>query len=135
MSTDLLSIEPRWVTLRTTVDEGLPVVVLVDEAVGATAPYELFTTQVAVAVQLAETPDGQPAAADQPSLRQLEQRLVDAGVGEARLVAVLTLEGTREWVFYARSSAWAQPFADSRISVQVSSDPTWHGLAELRGQV
>jgi hypothetical protein len=84
-------------------------------------------------VQLAPTPDGLPGEDELDSLRAMEQAIVDAGAGAARLVAVMTLEGVREWMLYARSVDWATPFADAGLSVVVGEDPTWHGLMELSG--
>ena len=133
--TGLLAVPPQWVTLRTETDEGKPIVVLVDRAIATTAPYEVFTLQVGVAVPLGDTADGLPAEADKPGLKELEQHLVDAAAGEARLVAVMTLEGVREWMLYARTTAWAQPFLEAGISVQVGEDPTYQGLRELSGGV
>ena len=131
--TGLLAVPAQWVTLRTETEEGKPVVVLVDQAIVTTAPYEVFTMQVAVAVSLGETADGLPAEADKAGLTQLEQHLVDAAAGEARLVAVMTLEGVREWMLYARTTEWALPFVEAGISVQVGEDPTFAGLRELAG--
>ena len=127
----LLDVPADWVTLRAQTEQGLPIVVLVDRGVVQTAPHEVFTLQVAVAVQLGQTRDGQPAETDKDNLRRLEQQLVDAAAGEARLVAVMTLEGVREWVLYARTTAWAQPFLEAGISVMVGEDPTYAGLREL----
>ena len=132
-STGLLDVEPDWVTLRADTGAGRHVVVLVDRAVASTAPYEVFTLQVAVAVSLGETHDGLPAETDKPGLRQLEQHLVDAAAGEARLVAVMSHDGVREWVLYARTTAWAAPFLEAGISVLVGEDPTYQGLLELAG--
>lgn len=130
---DLLAVPSDWVTLRATTEEGKPIVVLLDRAVATTAPYPAFTWQVAVAVPLSETDDGQPSVEEQPSLRDLEQQLVDGAAAEARLVAVMTLEGLREWMFYARTTDWALPFVQAGISVQAGEDPTYHGLLELAG--
>lgn len=129
----LLDVAPDWVTLRAKTDDGKPIVVLLDRAIATTAPYEDFTQQVAVAVQLSDTPDGQPSDDDQPRLREMEQHLVDAAAGEARLVAVMTLEGLREWMLYARSTAWALPFVEAGVSVQAGDDPGFVGLLELAG--
>ena len=131
----LLEVPPDWVTLRAQTEAGLPIVVLVDRAVATTAPYDVFTLQVGVAVPLGETQDGQPAESDLENLRTLEQALVDAAAGEARLVAVMTLEGVREWLLYARTTAWAQPFVEAGISVQAGEDPEFRGLLELSGAV
>ncbi len=133
VSTGLLKVEPDWVTLRAETDERQPIVVLVDRAVASTAPYEVFTLQVAVAVPLGETSDGLPAETEKANLRALEQQLVDAAAGEARLVAVMTLEGIREWMFYARTTAWAAPFLEAGISVTTGEDPEFRGLKELAG--
>ena len=132
-TTGLLAVPPDWVTLRTATEDGHPIVVLVDRAVATTAPYQEFPTQVAVAVQLGETPDGLPAQDDLASLKALEQAVVDAAAGEGRLVAVMTLEGVREWMLYARSTDWSMRFADAGLSVVVREDPTWQGLKELSG--
>ncbi|MCU1587450.1 MAG: hypothetical protein JWN31_943 [Frankiales bacterium] len=129
----LLDVAADWVTLRAETDDGKPILVLLDRAIATTAPYEEFTQQVAVAVPLSETADGQPSKDDQPRLRELEQQLVDAAVGEARLVAVMTLEGLREWMLYARSTAWALPFVEAGVSVQAGEDPGFVGLLELAG--
>jgi hypothetical protein len=133
MTADLLSLPPDWVTLRAETDEGLPIVVLVDRAIATTAPYAGYPVQVAVAVALGQTDDGLPAEPDKDRLRTLEQALVDAAAGEARLVAVMTLEGVREWMLYARSTAWAEPFVAAGISVQAAEDPGYQGLFELAG--
>ncbi|MCW2598605.1 MAG: hypothetical protein JWM02_434 [Frankiales bacterium] len=132
-STGLWDVPPDWVTLRAVTEDGLPIVVLIDRAVATTAPYQEFTRQVGVAVQLDKTPDGLPAEADLAGLKALEQTLVDAAAGEARLVAVMTLEGVREWVLYARSTDWTTAFVDAGLSVVVGEDPTWQGLTELSG--
>jgi hypothetical protein len=129
----LLDVAPDWVTVRAETDGGQPIVVLLDRAIATTAPYEEFTQQVAVAAPYGETADGQPAADDLERLRELEQHLVDAAAGEARLVAVMTLEGLREWMLYARSTAWALPFVESGLSVQAGDDPGFIGLLELAG--
>ncbi|MCU1596032.1 MAG: hypothetical protein JWO12_3424 [Frankiales bacterium] len=134
-STDLLALAPDWVTLRSATEDGSPIVVLVDRAVASAAPFADFPLQYGVAVQYGDTPDGLPTDTELPSLRALEQRLVDAAAGQARLVAVMTLEGVREWVLYAKSTEWALPFVDAGLSVVSGEDPTWHGLRELSGGV
>ena len=131
--TNLLEVPPEWVTLRAKTPEGQPVVVLVDRAIATTVPYEVFTLQVAIAVQLGETGDGLPAETDKANLRTLEQGMVDLAAGEARLVAVMTLEGVREWVFYARTTEWCKPFVEAGLSVRYVEDPTFSGLLELAG--
>ncbi|MCW2708705.1 MAG: hypothetical protein JWM22_2547 [Frankiales bacterium] len=131
--TNLLEVPPEWVTLRAMTPEGQPVVVLVDRAIATTVPYEVFTLQVAIAVQLGETRDGLPAETDKANLRTLEQGMVDLAAGEARLVAVMTLEGVREWVFYARTTEWCKPFVEAGLSVRYAEDPTFSGLLELAG--
>ncbi|MDX6267990.1 MAG: hypothetical protein QOD70_2730 [Frankiales bacterium] len=131
--TNLLEVPPEWVTLRAMTPEGQPVVVLVDRAIATTVPYEVFTLQVAIAVQLGETRDGLPAETDKANLRTLEQGMVDLAAGEARLVAVMTLEGVREWVFYARTTEWCKPFFEAGLSVRYAEDPTFSGLLELAG--
>jgi hypothetical protein len=133
-STGLLDVAADWVTLRTETEDGKPILVLVDRAVATAAPYENFITQVGVAVRFGETPDGLPGQEDEPSLKTLEQAVVDAAAGEARLVAVMTLEGVREWMLYTRTTEWTAPFVEAGLSVVVGSDPTWQGLKELSGQ-
>jgi hypothetical protein len=130
----LLDVPPDWVTLRAETPEGNPVVVLVDRAIATTVPYDVFTLQVAIAVPLGQTRDGLPAESDKENLRTLEQGMVDAADGEARLVAVMTLEGIREWMFYARTTEWCRPFIDAGLSVKFEQDPTFSGLLELAGQ-
>jgi hypothetical protein len=131
--TSLLDVPPDWVSLRAETPEGSPVVVLVDRAIATTAPYEVFTLQVAIAVPLGETRDGLPAESDKEGLRTLEQGMVDLAAREARLVAVMTLEGIREWVFYARTTQWCQPFKEAGLSVRYLEDPSYSGLLELAG--
>lgn len=133
MPSSLLDVPADWVTLRAETDEGKPIVVIVDRAIATTAPYPEFTQQVAIAVPLSDTEDGLPAEEDLPRLKELEQHLVDAASGEARLVAVLTLEGMREWMLYARTTAWALPFVEAGLSVQAGEDPGYVGLLELAG--
>ena len=129
----LLDLDPDWVTLRDQTEEGLPVVVLVDRAVAATAPHEDCPFQVAVAVQLSPTEDGQPSERDRPNLRELEQQLVDAAAGQARLVAVMTLEGVREWILYGSSGEWTASFVAAGVSCIVTEDPSYTGLLQLAG--
>ena len=131
--TDLLAVPAQWVTLRTATEDGLPVVVLVDQAVVTTAPYDEHPVQVAVGVPYQAGEDGLPVPDEQPRLKELEQRLVDAGAAEARLVAVMTLEGVREWTFYARGTAWTGPLKAAGLSVLETHDPTYLGLRELAG--
>src|SRR5689334_3328174 len=97
---DLLDVAAQWVTLRAQTEDGLPVVVLVDQAVATTAPYAEHPAQVAVGV---------PFAAD------------DVGM--------------REWTFYGRAGAWAEPLRESGVSVLVTDDPSYQGLRELSGLV
>jgi hypothetical protein len=131
--TDLLDVAPQWVTLRTETEEGLTVVVLVDQAVAITAPYDGYPVQVAVGVPFTAGSDGQPQDEDLPRLKEMEQHLVNAGVGQARLVAVMTLEGVREWTFYARGTDWTVPLKAVGLSILESDDPSYQGLRELSG--
>ncbi len=131
--TDLTAVLAQWVTLRTLTEDGLAVVVLVDQAVATTCPYPDHPFQVAVGVPYLAEEDGLPAAPEIPRLREMEQQLVDAGAGEARLVAVMTLEGVREWTFYARMTHWAQPLKAIGLSVLETQDPSYQGLRELAG--
>ncbi|MDP3711710.1 MAG: DUF695 domain-containing protein [Mycobacteriales bacterium] len=138
---DLDSLPPRWVTLTATSD-GLPVITLVDEAVALAAPFPSHPVQVGLGVHLNE-PDalGQPGELDAPLLRSFEQALVDALGSEARLVSSLTLQGVREYVAYARSTAvlerWQAeppPGLDTHdVQVFAIDDPTWKGLREIAG--
>ena len=130
---DLLAVPAQWVTLRTVTEEGLPVVVLVDQAVATTCPYGEHPLQVAVGVAYAADEQGQPGEDDGPRLRELEQHLVDAAAGSARLVAVMTLEGVREWTFYGSSGDWVAPLSAMGLSVLVTEDPSYQGLRELSG--
>jgi hypothetical protein len=131
--TDLLAVPARWVTLRTATEDGLPVVVLVDQAVVTTCPYGDHPVQVAVGVPYQAGEDGLPTEAETPRLKEMEQHLVDAAAGEARLVAVMTLEGVREWTFYARGTAWVTPLREIGLSVLETEDPAYQGLRELSG--
>ena len=130
---NLLEVPPDWVTIRAETPEGNPIAVLVDRAIATTVPYDVFTLQVAIAVPLGETSDGLPAESDKENLRTLEQGMVDTAEGEARLVAVMTLEGIREWMFYARTTEWCRPFVEAGLSVKYAEDPTFSGLLELAG--
>ena len=76
---------------------------------------------------------GLPVAEEVPRLKQVEQHLVDAAAGRARLVAVMTLEGVREWTFYGRDAAWADPLRESGVSVLATDDPSYQVLRELSG--
>jgi len=131
--TGLMEVAADWVTLRADTPEGNPVEVLVDRGVVQQVPYDVFTLQVAIAVPLGETRDGLPAETDVENLRTLEQGMVDMASGEGRLVARMTLEGVREWVFYARTTEWCRPFADAGLSVKWAEDPEFMGLLELAG--
>jgi hypothetical protein len=131
--TDLLAVPAQWVTLRTTTEDGLPVVVLVDQAVATTAPYPDHPLQVAVGVPYTAGSDGLPVPEDLPRLKEMEQHLVDTGAGQARLVAVMTLEGVREWTFYAAGNGWTAPMKAVGLSVLETDDPTYLGLRELSG--
>jgi hypothetical protein len=129
----LPAVPPTWVTLRTQTEEGLPVVVLLDQGVATSAPHEGVTSQVAIAVPLRPTDDGLPGEEEAVTLKGMEQRLVDAAAGHARLVAVMTLEGVREWTFYGVDAEWAHPFQELGLSVLVVDDPEWTGLREMAG--
>lgn len=129
----LLAAPPDWVTVRDTTPEGQPIVLLLDRAVVEGVPWEGYPTQVAVAVLLSATPDGLPSPEDTLKLKALEQSLVDAATGQARLVGVMTLEGVREWIFYARSTDWTGPYREAGISVVLTHDPAYDGLLELAG--
>ena len=131
--TDLTAVPAQWVTLRTLTEDGLAVVVLVDQAVATTCPYGDHPVQVAIGVPYQAQDDGLPAEQELPRLKEMEQHLVDAGAGAARLVAVMTLEGVREWTFYARSTDWVEPLRAIGLSVLESQDPSYQGLRELTG--
>ena len=131
--TDLLDVPAQWVTLRTETEDGMPVVVLVDQAVATTAPYADHPVQVAVGVPYSAGEDGLPVPDDLPRLKEMEQHLVDAAAGRARLVAVMTLEGVREWTFYARDTGWVGPLKEVGLSVLETDDPSYQGLRELSG--
>lgn len=68
------------------------------------------------------------------AMQQLEDRLVTAWErgGHALLVAVLTIDGARQWVFYARdpdeSSRRLQALPQYPIEVATSPDPSWSFL-------
>ena len=139
---DLLSVLPRWVTLRAATEDGRPVVVLVDEAVALSSPHDGFGLQVGLGVQLGEPgPDGLPGPQEKAALRVFEQAMVDA-VGETgRLVATITLPGVREYLIYASTTAWAQQWAQTPpegmtshpFGLQAGEDPHWHGLRQMAG--
>jgi len=129
----LPAVPPTWVTLRTKTEEGLPIVVLVDQALATTCPYDGVAAQVAIAVPLRPTDDGLPDEEEAVTLKGMEQRLVDAAAADARLAAVMTLEGVREWTFYGTSADWSAPFKELGLSVLVSDDPGWTGLKQLAG--
>ena len=130
---ELLHLDPQWVTLRAVTDDGLPVVVVVDQAVALTCPHPDHPVQVAVGVSFTAGDDGLPAGPDAERLKEVEQRLVDAAVGAARLVAVMTLDGVREWTFYGAAGDWAGPVREAGLSVLVTDDPAYQGLRELAG--
>ena len=130
---DLLAVPAQWVTLRAETEEGLPVVVLVDQAVATTAPYDEHPVQVAVGVPYAPDEAGLPTEDETARLKQVEQHLVDRAGGHARLVAVMTLEGVREWTFYGRDASWAASLREGGVSVLETDDPSYQGLRELSG--
>ena len=130
---DLLAVPAQWVTLRAETEEGLPVVVLVDQAVATTAPYADHPVQVAVGIPFDAEDSGLPTADEAARLKQVEQHLVDRATGQARLVAVMTLEGVREWTFYGRDADWAEPLRAGGVSVLATDDPSYQGLRELSG--
>ena len=84
---DLLAVPAQWVTLRAQTEEGLPVVVLVDQAVATTAPYGDHPAQVAVGVPYQADDTGLPTAEELPRLKQVEQHLVDSAAGQAHRTA------------------------------------------------
>ena len=140
---DLLSLPPRWVTLRGEPDGGGPVAVtLLDEAVALAAPFPDFGLQVGIGVVL-QQPDetGQVSAQERPALKAFEHGLVHALGPAGRLVAVLTVDGVREYVAYVRDVAVLQPWREEPPAgmtshdwqVQVLQDPRWLGLREIAG--
>ena len=131
MEKRLLDVPPDWVTVRQESPEGRTAVLVIDRAVVAGAPYPLFTMQVSISCSLGETSDGLVAESDKANLRTLEQGMVDAADGEGRLVAVLTFDGTREWMFYAGTTEWCLPFVEGGLQVRAGDDPTFSGLLEL----
>ncbi len=130
----LADVAPDWVTLRAQTETDLPIVILVDRGTALGAPWPEASVQIGVAVPLSPTADGQPDPKDLAGLRGFEQRLVDAAAGQARLVAVMTVEGIREWVLYGSSGDWTEPFVQEGLSVVVEPDPQWTGLRELTGE-
>jgi hypothetical protein len=138
---DLADVPPEWVTLTSTSD-GLPAITLVDQAVALAAPFPSHPYQVGFGVHL-NAPDkqGQPRDAEKAVLRRLEQHLVDALAGSARLVSTLTLHGLREYVTYANDLTFLEVWQETppagldthEIQVMVMEDPTWKGLREIAG--
>jgi hypothetical protein len=138
----LLSVPPRWMTLRAVTEEGRPVVVLIDEAVALSAPYDGFGVQVGLGLQLGTAGlDGLPGPQEKDALRAFEQTMVDAIGSTGRLVASITMQGVREYLIYASTTSWAQEWAQTppegmrshTYGLQAGEDPHWHGLRQMAG--
>ena len=138
----LLSVPPRWMTLRAVTEEGRPVVVLIDEAVALSAPYDGFGVQVGLGLQLGTAGlDGLPGPQEKDALRAFEQTMVDAIGSTGRLVASVTMQGVREYLIYASTTSWAQEWAQTppegmrshSYGLQAGEDPHWHGLRQMAG--
>lgn len=140
--TDLLSTPSAWVQLLDDT-EGL-IVLELDEAVVAGAPWPGYGVQLAVSVTVQE-PDltGQPFDDEHVALGALQWALEQALEGHGRLVATITMDGVRELVAYVDATAvveaWraAPPegFGSHDMQVQLLDDPGWRGLREIAGEL
>ena len=140
---DLLALPPRWVTLRGEPDGGGPVAVtLLDEAVALAAPFPDFALQVGIGLVLQQPDDaGQVSPEEKPALKAFERALVHALGPAGRLVAVLTVDGVREYVAYVSDVEVLMPWREAPPEgmtshdwqVQVLQDPSWLGLREIAG--
>ena len=138
--TDLLAVPADWQQL---VDEedGLLVVEL-DDAAAAGAPWPGFGLQLVVTVELhAPDPEGQPYDDEHAALRRWREALSAALGDQGRVVATLTAHGVREHVAYLRSPAVVEAWqcdpptglSSHQAEVLVVEDPTWLGLREIAG--
>lgn len=140
--TSLRGVTSRWVQLVDD-EEGL-VVVELDEAAAAGAPWPELGVQLVVTVPIQEPdPEGQPYD-DEHELLGRWRAALEAALGDrGRLVATLTADGVREHVAYVRDeavvTAWqaAPPPGLGSHDAQVAlvADPTWLGLREIAGRL
>ena len=136
----LRDVPPRWEQLVDD-EEGL-VVVELDDAAAAGAPWPELGYQLVVTVTLDDPDDeGQPYDEEHAVLGRWRDALQAALGADGRIVATLTADGAREHVAYVRDPDVVTCWRDSPppglgshdAKVALVPDPTWLGLREIAG--
>ncbi len=140
---DLLDLEPRWVTVTRESPEGLPSVIVMDEAAVDAAPWDDYPVQIGLGIRLEGAGrDGQPGLTERPALQRLQEAYAQALAEHGRVVASITLEGIYELIAYSRDRDWVQQWQDvgppgmsggHQWEIYLMDDPAWTGLRELAG--
>ena len=121
--------------------EGRPMVLRLNTGLAGWSDKRGFSTRAAIAVQF-RSPDGRgfPSPKETEALDRFEDEFVErfreAG---AALVAVITTNGMREFVFYAseeqalrtRFREWAATPKSHRVQLNVRPDPSWTAYQSL----
>ena len=140
---DLLDLAPRWSTVTGRSPDGLPSVIVLDDAAVERAPWSGYPVQIGLGIRLEEPgPDGQPGLAERPALQQLQEAYAEALAEHGRVVASVTLEGIYELIAYSRDTAWVEEWqvegppgmaGGHQWEMYLMDDPRWTGLRELAG--
>lgn len=117
--------------------DGRPLFARWDLDARSQAPLAGHPVKITIGVQFrAPRPDGLPSDEDFDDLDPIEEALYDelASAGDARVVLVLSGNGSREWIAYAPDHEWvgtwgrsfAERFCDGRHHlVEAEMDPDW----------
>jgi hypothetical protein len=123
----------RWST-KEGVRDGKPILLRYNTDIGEHAPLPDYGWRLNVALPLqVKTTDGMPDVAEAKRLSEFEKQLVEvlqAG-NESVMVAVVSTDGARQWIFYTCDKVAASSKLDSlRLLVQeaeyiADADPMW----------
>lgn len=140
---DLLELTPRWTTVSGQSPDGLPSVIVLDEAAVEQAPWADYPVQIGLGIRLEQAgPDGQPGPDERPALQELQEAYAEALAEHGRVVASVTLEGIYELIAYSRDAHWVEQWQGGgppgmagghQWEMYLMDDPRWTGLRELAG--
>ena len=130
-----------WSILRGEHD-GRPILVRLNTGARAIAGSDAYGIRVGVAIPFRQpTPEGMPDTSESAELLTIEDALIEQSSAHAVLVAILTTNGMREFVFYTGDGDWIPEFhqhmmrstSSHEVQCIADHDPSWEVYRQLSG--